>query len=318
MRYLFLLLLMLPSALNAQVNMANLTGTTGNVQTNIDARLPISGGIGTNETFLGTTTISDLVVTNGTGPWVKLTGDTMTGPLGITGGTVTVSTPVLNLSQTWNDGAVLFVGKENNFTDTASLATSRMEDWKKGGINKFSLSKDGYPYVWGSYTDINNYRRLRISQTSGGAATIAAEGLGTGVSGNTLAFVVNAVTGLVISSAGAISSGGGFNVPAGSGIYWSSRSIMQSPADAQIMFGNNSATDADFFLKLGVNTSSACGIKRVGTVLQSRLNDDSGFATIQGKIRTDNAYVAGAPGAATGYVTITDSTGTTYKVPVLP
>lgn len=318
MRYLFLLLLMLPSALNAQVNMANLTGTAGNVQTNIDARLPISGGIGTNETFFGTTIISDLVVTNGTGPWVKLTGDTMTGPLGITEGTVTVSTPVLNLSQTWNDGAVLFVGKENNFTDTASLATSRMEDWKKGGINKFSLSKDGYPYVWGSYTDINNYRRLRISQTSGGAATIAAEGLGTGASGNTLVLSVNAVTVLSFGTSGISTFGNSIIIPAVSAYYWSGRSIMVSPVDAQILLQNWSSSDADFFLKLGVNTSSACGIKRVGTVLQSRLNDDSGFATIQGKIRTDTAYVAGAPGAATGYVTITDSTGTTYKVPVLP
>jgi len=34
----------------------------------------------------------------------------------------------------------------------------------------------------------SNYRRIRASMTTGGAATIAAEGLGTGVSGNTLSF----------------------------------------------------------------------------------------------------------------------------------
>ena len=47
------------------------------------------------------------------------------------------------------------------------------------------------------------------------------------------------------------------------------------------MLSNSGITDADFFLKLGVNTSAAAGIKRVGTTLQARLNDDSAFASLQ-------------------------------------
>ena len=42
-------------------------------------------------------------------------------------------------------------------------------------------------------------------------------------------------------------------------------------------------------------------------------NTSSKVATFSGPIKLANAYVAGAP-AATGYVTIQDSNGTTYKV----
>jgi hypothetical protein len=40
--------------------------------------------------------------------------------------------------------------------------------------------------IYGTYTDASNYRRLYLTQTTAGAATIGVEGLGTGASGNTL------------------------------------------------------------------------------------------------------------------------------------
>lgn len=282
---------------------------------------------------------------------------TAAGRLVIGGGTVTASAPVLDLSQTWNYGAVAFSGIRLNVTDTTSSSISKALDLQTGGVPVAWIYKSGGIYtvsdlvttggalvfgssfdarivreaaailalrnstnaqtwnVYGTYTDASNYRRLRSTMTTGGAATIAAEGLGTGATGNTLAFSQNGAA--VLSLGDATSSfNGALQINGASSLIWSSRARIYSPLDAQFLFANNTLTDVDFFLKFGVNTSAAAGIKRVGTVLQSRLNDDSAFATIQGKLRTDNAYVAGAV-VGTGYVTITDSTGTAYRVPVL-
>ena len=291
----------------------------------------------------------------------------MTGPLVIGGGTVTASTPVLDLSQTWNLAGTTFTGLKFNVTDSASASGSTLFDFQVGGENRFKLDKSGNftlsnigysangfaitsdsgamyfgsasdtilrrdgaantvalrnlanAQTWNVYgtadSGLLNYRRIRTTMSTGGAATIAAEGLGTGVSGNTLAFSQNGAA--VLSLGDATSSfNGALQINGASSLIWSSRARIYSPLDAQFLFANNTLTDADFFLKLGVNTSAAAGIKRVGTALQVRLNDDSAFATIQGKLRTDNAYVAGAV-VGTGYVTITDSTGTAYRVPVL-
>ena len=51
--------------------------------------------------------------------------------------------------------------------------------------------------------------------------------------------------------------------------------------------------------------------------LDARNNADTAYSFIRGKLQTDNAYTAGAPPAATGYVTIYDSTGTAYRVGVV-
>lgn len=73
-----------------------------------------------------------------------LTFDATNKALTIGGATVTTSNPVLNLSQTWNAGAVTFTGKITNITDTASAAASRLEAWQVGGVDKFSVSKTGH------------------------------------------------------------------------------------------------------------------------------------------------------------------------------
>ena len=85
---------------------------------------------------------------------------------------------------------------------------------------------------------------------------------------------------------------------------------------------------ATLLLKGGINYSPAAGtVMRFAQVSStiirevSRLSGDvsgtslniSGAATLSGALQLGNAYVAGAP-AATGYVTLKDSTGTTYKV----
>lgn len=61
----------------------------------------------------------------------------------LAGGTVTASSPVLTVTQTWNSAGTTFTGKVTNITDTASAAESKIEDWQVGGVTKAWLRKDG-------------------------------------------------------------------------------------------------------------------------------------------------------------------------------
>ncbi len=70
-------------------------------------------------------------------------GNTFTGVQTINGGTVTTSQPVLNLTQTWNAGAVQFRGWTLNVTDTASTSGSLLMDLQVGGVSQFAVNKSG-------------------------------------------------------------------------------------------------------------------------------------------------------------------------------
>jgi hypothetical protein len=68
--------------------------------------------------------------------------------LAIVGATVTTSKPVLDLSQTWNEGAgtVTFTGQKFNVTDTKSQSGSLLLDIGTGGgsySSRFSVDKNG-------------------------------------------------------------------------------------------------------------------------------------------------------------------------------
>lgn len=93
------------------------------------------------------TDVLPVVQTTGVGP-VKMTiQQVIAGILGsstIRGATVTTSQPLLDLTQTWNAGAVTFTGLKANFTDTASAAGSLLMDLQVGGVSQFSVRKDGY------------------------------------------------------------------------------------------------------------------------------------------------------------------------------
>jgi hypothetical protein len=64
-------------------------------------------------------------------------------PLSGSCGVVTVSTPCLDLSQTWNNVATTFTGLKFNVTDTASAGGSMLMDLQVGGTSKFSVNKFG-------------------------------------------------------------------------------------------------------------------------------------------------------------------------------
>lgn len=69
------------------------------------------------------------------------TAATLPGPLTVAGGTVTASTPVLHLTQTWNSGAVAFTGVQLNVTNTASSASSLLADFQVGGVSQFGFER---------------------------------------------------------------------------------------------------------------------------------------------------------------------------------
>ena len=96
-------------------------------------------------------------------------------------------------------------------------------------------------------------------------------------------------------------------------VYRDSSSVIAFPSNGVIRLSNYLATDFSL-LQLGGGTNLFPAIKRSSTTLQARLADDSAFAPIQGKLTTDTAYTATVV-AATGYITIYDSTGTAYRVP---
>lgn len=61
----------------------------------------------------------------------------------ITGGTVTVSTPVISATQTWNAGGVTFTGLKLNVTSTASAAASLLADLQVSGTSQWNVTKAG-------------------------------------------------------------------------------------------------------------------------------------------------------------------------------
>ena len=63
--------------------------------------------------------------------------------LGLGGGTITASDPIIDMAQTWNNAAVTFTAVKANVTDTASAAGSMLMDLQVGGVSKFVVDKAG-------------------------------------------------------------------------------------------------------------------------------------------------------------------------------
>lgn len=64
-------------------------------------------------------------------------------PITIASGTVTVSTPVLQATQTWNAGGVTFTAIDLNVTATASAAASLLINLRVGGTSVWKVDKAG-------------------------------------------------------------------------------------------------------------------------------------------------------------------------------
>ena len=338
---------------------------------------------------------------------------TLLGSLALTGSTVTASSPLLDMAETWNNAAVAFTGWRLNVTDTASAAGSLLLDLRIGGSTAFSVRKDGYVSVgtganialnpsinaglvfgydnlgiifgassdlrlvrdaantlalrngtaaqafrvYNTYTDGANYERAffewvsndvlfgttqagtgasrNIKIRTGGAAHVYIATNGTDrwyVDGSAGHFIAGTDNTYDIGTSGAsrprnvyvagtvfgslLQSSGGVTAAASSPIFFTSSTIIETALDGNLKLSNYARTTFGL-LQFGGTTNLFPALKRSATTVQARLADDTAFAPIQGKITTDTAYTAGAPPAATGYVTIYDSTGTAYRVAVV-
>jgi phage baseplate assembly protein gpV len=139
--------------------------------------------------------------------------------------------------------------------------------------------------VYGIFSDSSNYRRLYLTQTTGGAATIGVEGLGSGATGNTLSIANN------VTFAGAIQIGGssGFylrnngvgleardSTNSAQGQIWSSAcvtgSINRNIADATLDIYNSNMSIAAYKIRLGgaaqlTNSSGVGGSLLINSIL---------------------------------------------------
>lgn len=69
----------------------------------------------------------------------------------VTGGTVTTSTPVFDMTQTWNAGAQAFTGLKLNVTDTASASSSMLFDAQADSVSQFYVRKNGVVVATGRF-----------------------------------------------------------------------------------------------------------------------------------------------------------------------
>ena len=120
-------------------------------------------------------------------------------PLIVTGGTVVVSTPVLNATQTWNDGAVGFTGIKLNVINTASAASSFLLDLQVGGSSVFTVYKSGI--IVGGGLDVSAGTGSAVNTANVGIAMAGIQTIGRSPSTGALTLSTNAAEVLFASAA---------------------------------------------------------------------------------------------------------------------
>lgn len=138
-----------------------ITGTAGEFSCNaaslsVGQLLTISGtlgGTGTITSYANPTTYR-ISATNGSTTFTLVnntTGAALTTTAGTpTGLTYTLSSPGVNIAQTWNNSAVAFTGFRYNVTDTASAAAAMIYEFQVGGVRRGGLRKDGALFIGSS------------------------------------------------------------------------------------------------------------------------------------------------------------------------
>ena len=131
-----------------------ITGTAGQfsctaASLSVGQLLTISGTLGGTGSITGyaNPTTYRISVTDGSTTFTLVnntTGAALTTTAGTpTGLTYTLTSPGVNVSQTWNNSAVAFTGLRYNATDTASNAASLLMDLQVGTVSQFSVRKNG-------------------------------------------------------------------------------------------------------------------------------------------------------------------------------
>jgi len=121
-------------------------------------------------------------------------------PMDFTGGTITTSNPVLDMTQTWNAGGVTFTGILLNVTNTASATASMLIDLQVGGVTQFNVTRGGALTVTGAIVSGSTIKTAGTTVAALGAATA---GLRNHVTDSNAAFT---------AGIGAVVAGGGANI----------------------------------------------------------------------------------------------------------
>jgi hypothetical protein len=129
-------------------DLTTLTGAgmaSGDLFVVVDVDDTTMGASGTDKKITG----AELLIGLGVLP---LAGGTMTGTITSTLGTVTADTPALTITETWNNGAVVFNAIKVNITNTGSsggtvstgsTTDARLIDLQVGGATKFKVGQNG-------------------------------------------------------------------------------------------------------------------------------------------------------------------------------
>ena len=177
-------------------------------------------------------------------------------PLSGSCGVVTVSTPCLDLSQTWNNAGAPFTGLKLNVTDTASAVGSLLMDLQVDGVSKFRVGKGGgLISSAGVYHYLGGLSSTAITTPSDGSVRIS-NSAGTNIfdltaSGSGLATLSGGLT----AAGGITSTSGDFTAPSGGQLIFANRGVMSSPADATFRLRNNAGT-----ITTDITLSGASGV----------------------------------------------------------
>jgi hypothetical protein len=161
------------------------TYSTGAVLTK-GSSLPATCNVG--ELYAKTSATVGLYICTATDTWTAAStgGGAASAPLTGTGATVTASTPLIDVSQTWNNSSVAFTGIKENITNTASRydasGISLLLDLSVGGNGVFQVTRTGnliigqsWANMWGGA--VGGGLELLIQGLSNGPADILLNGL---------------------------------------------------------------------------------------------------------------------------------------------
>lgn len=178
-----------------KVSKAGAVTTTGGLtvtgNSTITGTLAVSSAITQNgaavATLSGTETLTNKVLTSptitspaissptlsgtvaGTPTWSNaqsFPGVTSTTTITGTGGTVTADTPVLNLTQTWNNAGVAFNAIKVSVTTTANADASNLLQLQDGGTDKFLVRFDGRTLIGDAAAAVDTLLTLRAAGAS--------------------------------------------------------------------------------------------------------------------------------------------------------
>ena len=343
-----------PSSANLAAALTDETGTGANVfATSPTLTTPISATLtapaSTNLTLAGGSSGASLVLGQGANGGATIT-TVGSGVLTATGGNIEITTAAKTFFQTssqskFGDASGVITGGSGIDTAIGYFSGGKLIFGITGGVEMARLTDTGNLLIGTtSATGLTGAGGLKISSTTAGSsnagALVVQGGLATGAAsyiggGLTLATHTTSAGGITFgtdnnlfrysnvqlaltnasgTSGSAIASNmqlriensgnGGLqiNVPDAStgGIYWG------RAADAYYSGIERSTTN----LQLRNNGATALTIASTGVATFA------GAVTVTGALKLGNAYVAGAV-VGTGSITIQDSTGTTYRIPVL-